>query len=121
MIANNDKTIYQLADLKDIILKLEKAISTSLEKYTFNKFKVVNIITLKNGVLLQKCKLLDRSNYPVYGGNGFIGYYNDSEESEETIVIGKVGALCGNVRYLKGNIWVTNNAFVMKNTTQDRI
>lgn len=121
LIANNDKTIDQLADLKDIILKLEKAISTSLEKYTFSKFKVVDIITLKNGVLLQKCKLLDRSNYPVYGGNGFIGYYNDSKESEETIVIGKVGALCGNVRYLKGNIWVTNNAFVMKNTAQDRI
>lgn len=50
--------------------------------------------------------------YPVYGGNGIVGYHNIANRSGENIIIGRVGALCGNVRYVNGDIFVTDNAFI---------
>lgn len=51
--------------------------------------------------------------YPVYGGNGIVGYHNQFNLDEDAIIIGRVGALCGNVRNVKGCIFVTDNAFIL--------
>lgn len=47
---------------------------------------------------------------PVYGGNGITGSTGDALLTEKTIVIGRVGALCGNVYQTEGPAWVTDNA-----------
>jgi type I restriction enzyme S subunit len=47
----------------------------------------------------------------VYGGNGINGKHNEFNLSGENIIIGRVGALCGNVRCVNDNIWLTDNAF----------
>lgn len=49
--------------------------------------------------------------YPVYGGNGIAGTHKDFNLSDESIIIGRVGALCGNARYISEKIWLTDNAF----------
>jgi type I restriction enzyme S subunit len=49
--------------------------------------------------------------YPVFGGNGIAGYHNDYNLSFSNVIIGRVGALCGNVRHITENIWLTDNAF----------
>ncbi len=49
-------------------------------------------------------------NIPVYGGNGILGYANQSNYENETIVIGRVGAYCGSVYYENRAIWVSDNA-----------
>ena len=41
--------------------------------------------------------------------------------SGEMIIIGKIGALCGNVRYFKGEAWVTSNAIIMQNIRQNEV
>ncbi len=51
--------------------------------------------------------------YPVYGGNGIIGHHNFSNLGGINLIIGRVGALCGNVRLVSGDIFVTDNAFVV--------
>ena len=51
--------------------------------------------------------------YSVYGGNGIVGYHNQFNLDEDAIIIGRVGALCGNVRNVKGCIFVTDNAFIL--------
>ena len=51
--------------------------------------------------------------YPVYGGNGIVGYHKQFNLDEDAIIIGRVGALCGNVRNVKGRIFVTDNAFIL--------
>ena len=48
--------------------------------------------------------------YPVYGGNGVNGSHKDFIISDPTIVIGRVGAECGNVHITSGPAWVTDNA-----------
>ena len=49
--------------------------------------------------------------YPVYGGNGISGYHNKYNKDGNYIIIGRVGAYCGNVRYVEGKFWLTDNAF----------
>ncbi len=47
---------------------------------------------------------------PVYGGNGVNGYHDQSLIDQGTMVIGRVGAHCGNVHLTDGPTWVTDNA-----------
>jgi len=50
------------------------------------------------------------STYPVIGGNGLMGFTNVKNCNSSTIVIGRVGALCGNVHLIKEPSWITDNA-----------
>ncbi|MHC2795524.1 type I restriction enzyme S subunit [Mesorhizobium jarvisii] len=47
---------------------------------------------------------------PVIGGNGIGGYHNEALISFPTLVIGRVGAQCGNVHFSSGPAWITDNA-----------
>lgn len=64
-----------------------------------------DILKFKNG----KKRPTERGTVPVYGGNGILGYANSSN-SEECIIIGRVGAYCGNVYYEKKKCWISDNA-----------
>lgn len=46
----------------------------------------------------------------VIGGNGVLGYTSFSNSAPDTIAIGRVGALCGNVHLLRRATWITDNA-----------
>ena len=56
-------------------------------------------------------KNMSEGEYPVFGGNGIAGYHNEFNLSGSNVIIGRVGALCGNVRHITENIWLTDNAF----------
>lgn len=75
------------------------------EQYFENCFK------LKSGDNLTSKNMSENGNYPVFGGNGIAGYHNEFNLSGSNVIIGRVGALCGNVRHLTENIWLTDNAF----------
>lgn len=47
---------------------------------------------------------------PVVGGNGVMGFTDLANNERTTIVIGRVGALCGNVHLITGDAWITDNA-----------
>src|SRR5208283_467542 len=47
--------------------------------------------------------------YPVYGGNGVSGSHAEFLVAFPTIVVGRVGADCGNVHITPGPTWVTDN------------
>lgn len=49
-------------------------------------------------------------SYPVYGGNGIMGYTGNFNSSQEDIIIGRVGAKCGNVHLVSGQKWISDNA-----------
>lgn len=120
-IRNNELLLTELSLLREKIASLETTIKTYSHEYEFKKIKIDKVAKIKSGNLLQKNKLLSEGKIPVYGGNGIIGYNDEAMEYGENIIIGKVGALCGNVRYVQGEIWVTNNSLVIKNKLPNEI
>ena len=46
---------------------------------------------------------------PVYGGNGILAY-TDKSNAESCVIIGRVGAYCGNTFLCSGECWVSDNA-----------
>ncbi len=52
----------------------------------------------------------EKGDVPVYGGNGITGYHNVALINTPTLVIGRVGAHCGNVHLTTGPAWITDNA-----------
>lgn len=70
-------------------------------------WKVENIATLANG---KKAKDISPVTlYPIYGGNGIMGYTN-SYNASDVVIIGRVGAYCGSVHYSKEKCWISDNA-----------
>jgi type I restriction enzyme S subunit len=69
--------------------------------------------TIKSGDFLSKDNISDIGSVEVYGGNGFIGYTSRSNITPPAIIIGRVGALCGNVRLVTSEKWVSDNALVL--------
>jgi type I restriction enzyme S subunit len=52
--------------------------------------------------------------YPVYGGNGVNGHHDSFMLDEKAIVVGRVGAHCGNVHVSPPKSWITDNAIYSK-------
>ncbi|ANP37595.1 type I restriction modification DNA specificity domain protein [Phaeobacter gallaeciensis] len=57
--------------------------------------------------------------FPVVGGNGTMAYTNRSNSPPGTLVIGRVGALCGNVHFYDISSWVTDNALIVRLISKD--
>jgi len=53
-------------------------------------------------------------DYPVYGGNGIRGYCDQYSHEGEYVVIGRQGALCGNVRIIQGQNYLSEHAIAVR-------
>lgn len=67
---------------------------------------------LSSGKSIKAADIFPAGKYPVYGGNGLRGYADRSNFEGECAIIGRQGAYCGNVRYFKGEAYMTEHAVV---------
>ena len=67
---------------------------------------------LSSGKSIVAAEIFPAGKYPVYGGNGLRGYADRSNFEGECAIIGRQGAYCGNVRYFKGEAYMTEHAVV---------
>lgn len=65
---------------------------------------------VRSGAFLPASAMKREGTVPVLGGNGQIGFHDAANLTGENVVIGRVGAKCGNVRYTRNPIWLTDNA-----------
>jgi type I restriction enzyme S subunit len=76
------------------------------------KKRVKDVVTLKSGDSITSNSINDFDNIPVFGGNGFRGYTTSYTHEGEFALIGRQGALCGNINYAKGKFWASEHAVV---------
>jgi len=72
-----------------------------------------DIISISSGSGLTRANRNDEGDFLVYGGNGVTGKHTSFMFKDEQLIIGRVGAHCGNAHITKPKSWVTDNAFVV--------
>lgn len=81
------------------------------EGWEFSKIKCH--CTMKSGDNITALDISDNGEYPVYGGNGLRGFYKIYNKNGNHILIGRQGALAGNVHLVNGKFWATDHAVVV--------
>ena len=76
-------------------------------------------IKLKSGDGLTAKNMVKEGDFNVYGGNGVNGRHNKFNFDGEQVIVGRVGAHCGNVHYTNEKIWLTDNAFRVTDCIHD--
>ena len=70
------------------------------------------LCSMQSGKNITSEMIADEGAYPVYGGNGLRGYYSEYNTEGEYLLVGRQGALCGNVHHVSGQFWATEHAVV---------
>lgn len=81
------------------------------EGWEFSKIKYH--CTMKSGDNITALDISNNGEYPVYGGNGLRGFYKIYNKNGNHILIGRQGALAGNVHLVNGKFWATDHAVVV--------
>lgn len=79
----------------------------------FESHKGRELFKFSSGKFLPEAKRMNKG-IPVYGGNGIAWYTDIPLIDYPTIIIGRVGALCGNIHVVKEPVWITDNAIYIK-------
>ena len=88
------------------------------ENKNYPKIKGKDLFVFSSGKFLESHKRL-KEGIPVYGGNGIVWYTDKELIDYNTIVIGRVGAYCGNVKLVRELAWITDNAIYIKQFKKD--
>lgn len=73
-----------------------------------------SICTMAAGDNLAAEAIGELGAYPVYGGNGQRGWYDKYNVDGITVIVGRQGALSGNVHLVRGKMWATEHAVITK-------
>lgn len=71
------------------------------------------IVSMQSGEQITAERIEDAGNYPVFGGNGLRGYTSAFTHDGHFALIGRQGALCGNINYASGKFWASEHAVVV--------
>jgi len=75
--------------------------------------KLKYVASLRSGEGITSDDISDTGEYPVYGGNGVRGYTSSYTHDGKYPLIGRQGALCGNINYASGKFWASEHAVVV--------
>lgn len=81
-------------------------------KTSWKVLKLKYLIDLRSGDAIPGEEIKDIGEYPVFGGNGLRGFTDQYNQEGKRVLIGRQGALCGNVNYADGRFWATEHAIV---------
>ncbi|WP_299253796.1 restriction endonuclease subunit S [uncultured Lacinutrix sp.] len=79
---------------------------------------IENIFNVSSGAGLSEANFKPGS-CNVYGGNGIIGFHSECTNKNIELIIGRVGAHCGNVYLTKKESWITDNALIISFIDKD--
>lgn len=69
--------------------------------------------TFKSGSGITSAQIKNQGNYPVYGGNGLRGYSDSFTHDGFFVLIGRQGALCGNINRSVGKAYISEHAIAV--------
>lgn len=96
----------------------EKAPKLRFEEFKgeWSKKSLGEICKMQAGKFIAASEIKEANNkelFPVYGGNGLRGYSTSYNQSGMFSLIGRQGALCGNITLAQGDFYATEHALVV--------
>ncbi len=70
------------------------------------------LCSMKSGETITSASINDSADFPCYGGNGLRGNTNRFTHNGAFALVGRQGALCGNVQKVKGKFFASEHAIV---------
>lgn len=83
-----------------------------IPKY-WNLLSLHHVARLKSGSSVTALQFSEDGKYPVYGGNGLRGKHENYTHKGNFVLIGRQGALCGNINIARGKFFATEHAIVV--------
>ena len=74
--------------------------------------RLKTLCSMKSGEGITAESIEPIGEYPVYGGNGIRGYTSNYTHDGKFVLIGRQGALCGNIHVACGQFWASEHAVV---------
>ncbi len=68
---------------------------------------------IRSGDGITSSELLDSGTYEVYGGNGLMGFSHKFNVEGENLIVGRVGAKCGNIHLTTDRKFISDNALIL--------
>ena len=81
--------------------------------------RIKDISRLQSGNGITSDDIDEIGIYPVYGGNGLRGYTDTYTNDGNYVLIGRQGALCGNINYAKNKFYASEHAVVVYPSYKD--
>ena len=75
--------------------------------------RLKTLCNMQSGDGITSSSIEPTGKYPVYGGNGLRGYTSNYTHEGHFALIGRQGALCGNVHIASGRFWASEHAIVV--------
>jgi type I restriction enzyme S subunit len=69
-------------------------------------------VRLRSGEAITSDTINDAGDFPVFGGNGLRGFTDEYTHDGDYVLVGRQGALCGNINYASGKFWASEHAIV---------
>lgn len=71
------------------------------------------LVSMQSGDAITSEQIEEVGEFPVFGGNGLRGYTATYTHQGDFVLIGRQGALCGNINYARGQFWASEHAVVV--------
>ena len=83
------------------------------KKSIFPITKLSDVVSMKSGESITAERITSEGKFPCFGGNGFRGYTTTFTHDGSYTLVGRQGALCGNVTFVSGRFYASEHAIVV--------
>ena len=83
------------------------------KKSIFPLTKLSDVVSMKSGESITAERITSEGKFPCFGGNGLRGYTTTFTHDGNYTLVGRQGALCGNVTFVSGRFYASEHAIVV--------
>ena len=107
-----------MSNLSDVMTQRVSQPDTIPEDWKWNK--LTDVCRPKQWKTISSSEMVP-SGYPVFGANGFVGFYNEYNHEFETVTITCRGNTCGTINRVPPKTYITGNSMALNEVSTESV